>query len=356
MTTTDDSATHIPDWRIFTGSLRPHNGIERLPEPPPWRPFRAEVVRERRLLSHGDDIPFDRTDRGRTFRATPEMVEMVNAALYLRRPLLVTGRPGTGKSSLLYAVAYELRLGRVLRWSITSRSTLKDALYKYAAIGRLQATQQRLQEAQLALSKGEIDAETTVASPIDIGEYLKLGPLGTALLPTSRPWPLLVDEIDKADIDLPNDLLNIFEEGEYEIPELKRLGIDTVEIRGHESDATFAITRGHVRCHQFPLVVLTSNGEREFPPPFLRRCLRLEMPEPDEDLLAEIVAAHLGSATATAEAPLIKEFFRRRTTAALATDQLLNAIHLVTSGHVQPSERERLIDSLFRELTTLSPP
>src|SRR3954452_25506801 len=103
MTTNYDS----DDWKIFTGKLVPHDGVGRLPNPPPWRPFKAEVVRERRLPSGGDDMPFDRTDRGRTFRVTPEMVEMVNAALYLRRPLLVTGRPGTGKSSLIYAVAYE---------------------------------------------------------------------------------------------------------------------------------------------------------------------------------------------------------------------------------------------------------
>ncbi len=358
MTVTKDASDD--DWKIFTRNLVPHNGIKELPDPPPWRPFKTEVVRERRLPSDSDEIAFV-TERGCTFQATPEMVEMVNAALYLRRPLLVTGRPGTGKSSLIYAVAYELRLGRVLRWPVTSKSMLKDALYMYDAIGRLQATQQRLQEAELravvakgeAVSYGRAEIEARATLPIDIGKYLQLGPLGTALLPTNRPWALLVDEIDKADIDLPNDLLNIFEEGEYIIPELARLETDAIEIRAHDSEETFPITRGHVRCHQFPFVVLTSNGEREFPGPFLRRCLRLEMPEPDEDLLAKIVAAHLGPEIAKAEAPLIEGFFRRRTTTALATDQLLNAIHLVTSGHVQPSERKRLVESLFRELTTL---
>jgi len=354
------------DWKIFTGGLVPHNDIARLPDPPPWRSFTAEVVQERRLPSDGDGTPFDRTDRGHTFQTTPEMVEMVNAALYLRRPLLVTGRPGTGKSSLIYAVAYELRLGSVLRWPVTSKSTLKDALYTYDAIGRLQATQQRLQEAELvailakreAVAHGGTEIEVRAAPPIDIGQFLQLGPLGTALLPTNRPRALLVDEIDKADIDLPNDLLNIFEEGEYVIPELARLetDTDTINIRAYGGEETFPITRGHVQCHQFPFVVLTSNGEREFPPPFLRRCLRLEMPQPGEGLLAKIVSAHLGPEIAAAQAPLIKEFFTRRTTTALATDQLLNAIRILTCGQVQADERERLVESLFRELTTLAPP
>ena len=87
---------------------------------------------------------------------------MVNAALYLRRPLLVTGAPGSGKSSLIDAVAYELRMGAPLRWSVTSRSTLRDALYSYDAVGRLQ-------------QKPGVDAP--------IGDFITLGSLGTALLP-----------------------------------------------------------------------------------------------------------------------------------------------------------------------------
>src|SRR4051794_5319615 len=98
----------MSDWKIFQG--RPdeqHDGISRLPDPPPWRDFstRDEQV-------------------ARTFRPSAEEIGLVNAALYLRRPLLVTGLPGTGKSSLAYAVARELKLGKVLRWSVTSRSSL----------------------------------------------------------------------------------------------------------------------------------------------------------------------------------------------------------------------------------------
>src|SRR5579862_8669550 len=114
------------EWWIFRGTGPLPDGersdrIKDLPDPPPWR----EVPKSKR------------PKRGITFQAAPEEIEVVNAALYLRRPLLVTGRPGTGKSSLAYAVAEELQLGEVLVWPITSRSTRQEGLYHYDAIGRL---------------------------------------------------------------------------------------------------------------------------------------------------------------------------------------------------------------------------
>ncbi len=115
------------DWKIFKGDGKQHDGWK-LPEPPSWRNF----------SSNTDDGAAKKQRRGETFQARPEEIELVNAALYLRRPLLVTGKPGTGKTSLAYAVAHELNLGEVLHWSITTRTTLKDGLYRYDAIGRLQ--------------------------------------------------------------------------------------------------------------------------------------------------------------------------------------------------------------------------
>lgn len=339
----------MTDWKIFTGDLTPHDGIERLPKPPPWRPYGNEAIeRERTIRAHGAAppfgengaaTPFGESERGKTFRSTATTVEMVNAALYLRRPLLVTGKPGTGKSSLIYAVAHELRLGTVLRWSVTSRSTLRQGLYEYDAIGRLQ-------EAQLRKD----------GKRPEIGKYLKLGPLGTALLPTRRPWALLIDEIDKADIDLPNDLLHIFEEGEFEIPELGRHEEETVEVRGHIGDESFPITNGRIRCHEFPLVVMTNNGEREFPPPFLRRCLRLDIPTPGPAQLAAIVRAHLGDVAARQAEALIAQFHERIRAGAAATDQLLNAVHLVVGSGLaeEDAERERLVQALMRELSVFA--
>ena len=195
----------MPLWPVYTGTNEPHDGITELPPPPPWRAFDGGPVLD--LPDAGADAAAtspDRTHRAETYRATEQTVQLVNAALYLRRPLLVTGPPGTGKSSLVYAVARELRLGPVLRWNITSRSTLHDALDQYDPLSRLYA------------------ARNSTTPETGIEDHLRLGPLGTALLPYARPRALLIDEIDKSDLDLPNDLLNVLEEGQYEIPELVR--------------------------------------------------------------------------------------------------------------------------------------
>lgn len=315
----------MPDWKLYTGSANPHD-VE-LPIAPPWRQFDGIPTAEPELIAAD---PVD----GTTFRAHTHTVEAVNAALHLRRPLLLTGLPGSGKSSLIAAVARELRLGPVLRWHVTSRSTLQDALYRYDAIGRLHAN--------------SLEAETPPLS-----DFLRLGPLGTALLPTIRPRALLIDEIDKGDIDLPNDLLDVFERGEFEIPELTRIAKVTELIREDGSDRKATITRGRVRCREFPFVVLTSNGERDFPPAFLRRCIRHQMPDPGPKELAEIITAHLGAERAVAAAALVKDFAKRAAaTKALSTDQLLNAVHLVT-GQLPPegTERERVVELLLRQLT-----
>src|SRR5579859_7081937 len=117
------------DWWVYRGTGQPDESerIEKLPDPPLWRTFKTSQLEQR----FGEGV------RGAEFQSTDEERDLINAALYLRRPLFITGKPGCGKSSLAYAVAHELGLGPILRWNITTRVTLQDGLYHYDAIGRL---------------------------------------------------------------------------------------------------------------------------------------------------------------------------------------------------------------------------
>jgi MoxR-like ATPase len=306
-------------WRVFTGDGEPKPNRP-LPPPPPWRTF-----------------PVLNRDRGGryVYRMYPKLVNAINLAISLRRPLLLTGPAGVGKSSVVDAVTHELVLGEVLRWNITSRSTLEEGLYRYDALGRLQHQQRTHTDA--------------------LEKFLRLGPLGTALIST-RQRVLLIDELDKSDVDLPGDLLNVLERGEFEIPELARHEKDTMRIRLADSNTEVPIAHGRVSCSIFPIIVITSNGEREFTPPFLRRCIRERVEIPSPQRLTDIVEAHLGPQLAKKANALINDFAGRMVSrdrpAALAIDQLLNTVLMMTrdDAPIDGPEREELIGLLQKEL------
>ncbi|MER7745425.1 AAA family ATPase [Streptomyces bacillaris] len=299
-----------------------------LADPPPWRTF-------------------PRRPQHREYRPPPGLVDAVNAALHLRRPLLVSGPAGSGKSSVIEQVAHELKLGGVLRWHITSRSSLSEALYRYDALGRIHA-----QSLRSAMSQGAAARTGRGRSRDEIGPFLQLGPLGTALVPSEQPRALLVDEIDKSDLDLPSDLLEVLERGEFVIPELVWYRKPRVAVRLWDSDEEYVVERGRVPCTQFPFILLTSNGERDFSPAFLRRCIRYTMPPLTADLLHGIVEAHFEGAPEGSD-ELVRQFAERVGAGEhLAIDQLLNAVALLL-GEQAPSgsQYEELRELVLRELS-----
>jgi MoxR-like ATPase len=361
--------TDVPSWGIYRGTGRPLHDLalaEVLPPPPPWRTFNGVPLPANDAPASDDDDREAARRLGTEFNLSEldvdrHEVDMVNAALYLRRPLLVTGLPGTGKTSLAYRIARELRLGRVLRWAITSHTTLKLGLYGYDAIGRAQAA--GTMQAMTRLASASVASPAVDAAPLvepAIGEFVRLGPLGTAFLPRRLPRVLLIDELDKSEADLPNDLLSIFEDGEFSIPELERVRDRSPEVTVFTDDpqATTTIVGGRVRCHAFPMIVITSNGEREFPPAFLRRCLQLEMQPPDADQLAKMVANHLLDPEDKHRHRLIQDFLERsKANGGLPADKLFEAVYLATSGAYREGDPawQRLVDALWRRLSSLVP-
>jgi len=304
---------------------------------PPWRRF-ADLPEDPKLIAAD---PSGGVPQDFYYLASKKIIATVNAALRLRRPILVTGAPGTGKTTLAYSIAQELGLGPVLPWLITSRSTLREGMYEYDVLGRVNDMNLADRATARATASGRRsdshDAAEFTEAAIDIGRYITLGPLGDALLPRSRPRVLLVDEIDKCDIDLPGDLLHVFERGWYEIPELVRERERDVKVR-RAGGREIWIRDGQVRCHQFPVIVLTSNEEREFPPAFRRRCLHVELELPGPEELRQIATEKLR--TEPGRDPLepisqkvkdlIGEFKDNRGDdgRVLAADQLLNALYL----------------------------
>ena len=232
--------------------------------------------------------------------ATQDLMLSVNAALTLQRPLLVKGEPGTGKTMLAEEVAQALGMP-LLQWHIKSTTKAQQGLYEYDAVSRLR-------DSQLA----DVDGSDRVK---DIHNYILKGVLWQAFT-ADRPVALLIDEIDKADIEFPNDLLR---------------EIDRMEFYVYE-------TREMVKARHRPLVFITSNNEKELPDAFLRRCFFHYIKFPDADTMRQIVQVHFPTLKQELLGAAMKTFYDVRNLPGLkkkpSTSELLDWLKLLVAEDI----------------------
>jgi len=238
---------------------------------------------------------FEGTD---TYVATPDLMIAVNAAIALERPLLVKGEPGTGKTILAHEIAGAL--GRdLIQWHVKSTTKAQQGLYEYDAVARLR------------------DGQLGEARVHDIRNYIKRGKLWDAFTAEVAPI-LLIDEIDKADIEFPNDLL---------------LELDRMEFHVYETSET-------VRARVRPVVVITSNNEKELPDAFLRRCFFHYIRFPDRETMERIVEVHFPKLQHDLVREALTLFYEIREVPGLkkkpSTSELLDWIKLLMIDEIPP--------------------
>lgn len=232
--------------------------------------------------------------------ASPELLSAVNAAIALKRPLLIKGEPGTGKTLLARSIAEALGKD-FLSWNIKSTTKAVDGLYHYDVV-------QRLNDARFG------DKEVT-----DIKQYIVLGQMGRAFQADSQVV-LLIDEIDKADVEFPNDLLQELDAMEFTIPE----------------------TRETIKALQRPIVIITSNSEKDLPDAFLRRCLFHYIAFPGKGLMEEIVRVHFPKLEENFIDAVLRKFYWLRGFEELrkppSTSELLDWIYVLLHGGMDPQK------------------
>ncbi len=243
---------------------------------------------------------FDRFNGTEKYIVSPALRDVVNVAISLGRPLLVKGEPGTGKTLLAHNIARALGKD-LLIWNVKSTTKAKDGLYVYDTVQRLN------------------DSRFGTGDVSDIKRYIHLGQLGRSFT-TAERVVLLIDEIDKADLEFPNDLLNELDEMSFFIPETE----ETIE------------------AAQRPIVVITSNSEKEMPDAFLRRCVFHYIEFPDVDLMKDIVHVHFPNLDKRLLKEVLGRFywlrqidnFRKKP----STSELLDWIQALIAGGIEPEK------------------
>ncbi|WP_374349729.1 AAA family ATPase [Chitinimonas sp.] len=242
-----------------------------------------------------------------SYIATPDLMLAVNAAITLQRPLLIKGEPGTGKTLLAEQVASSLG-APLIAWHIKSTTKAQHGLYEYDAVARLR--------------DGQLGDERVR----DIGNYIVRGKLWEAF-ESERQAVLLIDEIDKADIEFPNDLLR----------ELDRMAFDVYE------------TRQTIEARHRPVIIITSNNEKELPDAFLRRCFFHFIRFPDRDTMARIVDVHFPGLREDLLKEALSLFYAVRELPGLkkrpSTSELVDWLKLLLAEGVAPSQLQ-LTDAL----------
>ncbi len=235
----------------------------------------------------------------KTYVATDDLKIAVNAAITLQRPLLIKGEPGTGKSVLAMEVARSLGVP-LIEWHIKSTTKAQQGLYEYDAVSRLR------------------DGQLGDARVKDIANYIKRGKLWDAFTAPTRSV-LLIDEIDKADIEFPNDLLQ---------------ELDRMEFFVYETGET-------IKAHTRPIVMITSNNEKELPDAFLRRCFFHFIKFPDTDTMRQIVDVHFPGLKGRLVNEALRVFYELRDVPGMkkkpSTSELLDWLKLLLNEDIDPS-------------------
>lgn len=260
------------------------------------------------------DIRFTGTD---TYVVTDDLMTAVNAAITVGRPLLIKGEPGTGKTLLATEIAQALNKP-LIEWHIKSTTKAKQGLYEYDAVSRLR------------------DSQLGDARVNDISNYIIRGKLWDAFQHDERNV-LLIDEIDKADIEFPNDLLQELDRMEFFVYETKQL----------------------IQAKQRPIVIITSNNEKELPDAFLRRCFFHYIKFPDHATMEQIVSVHYPDIKKRLLKEALDSFFGLRDTPGLkkkpSTSELLDWIKILLAEDISPEDlradnERKLIPKLYGAL------